>query len=119
MNAIQPQKDYDEKYWTTGHARNSGDNRGCAAHLRNGVNAQLRGIAGDAAILEVGGGDGSFTRSLARHSSPMKAVDISVSQIERNAALTRRNPVEGAEALIPKERRRRNAQPWTQTTSSH
>jgi len=85
MNATQQQKDYYEKYWTAGHAQYSGDHQGYAANFRNWMRAQLRDIAGDAAILEVGCGDGSFTRSLAEHSSRVTAVDLSASQIERNA----------------------------------
>ncbi|MBE0546035.1 MAG: class I SAM-dependent methyltransferase [Verrucomicrobia bacterium] len=85
MNAIQQQKDYYEKYWTTGHDQYSGDNQGYATNLRNWMRSQLRDIASDAAILEVGCGDGSFTRNLAEHSSRVTAVDISASQIERNA----------------------------------
>jgi ubiquinone/menaquinone biosynthesis C-methylase UbiE len=89
MNATQQQKDYYEKYWTTGHAQYSGDNQGYATNLRNWMRAQLRDIAGDATILEVGCGDGSFTRNLAEHSSRVTAVDISASQIELN---TRAHP---------------------------
>lgn len=85
MNAIEQQKDYYEKYWTTGHARYSGDNQGYAANLRNWMGLELRDIAGNAAILEVGCGDGSFTRNLAEYSSRVTAVDLSASQIERNA----------------------------------
>ena len=85
MNALQPQKDYYEKYWTTGHAQFSGDNQGYAANLRNWMHAELRGLSDDAPILEVGCGDGSFTRSLAGYSSRVTAIDISASQIERNA----------------------------------
>src|SRR5258706_3492399 len=85
MNAIQQQKEYYERYWTTGHDQYSGDKQGYATNLRNWMRAQLRDIARDAAILEVGCGDGSFTRSLAQHSSRVTAVDISASQIERNA----------------------------------
>ena len=85
MNAIEQQKDYYEKYWTNGQAQFSGDNQGYAANFRNWMHAQLRDIAGDAAILEVGCGDGSFTRNLAELSSCVTAVDISASQIERNA----------------------------------
>ena len=84
MNAIHQQEDYYEKYWTTGHAQYSGDNQGYASNLRNWMHAQLQNIAKDATILEVGCGDGSFTRSLARYSSRVTAVDISASQIERN-----------------------------------
>jgi 2-polyprenyl-3-methyl-5-hydroxy-6-metoxy-1,4-benzoquinol methylase len=85
MNAIQQQKDYYEKYWTTGHTQYSGDNQGYAANFRNWMRAQLRDLARDATILEVGCGDGSFTRNLAEHSARVTAVDISASQIERNA----------------------------------
>jgi SAM-dependent methyltransferase len=85
MNAVQQQKDYYEDYWTTGHARYSGDRQGYAANLRHWMRAQLRNVSGDAAILEVGCGDGSFTRNLAEHSSRVTALDISASQIERNA----------------------------------
>jgi 2-polyprenyl-3-methyl-5-hydroxy-6-metoxy-1,4-benzoquinol methylase len=84
MNAIQQQKDYYERYWTSGHAQYSGDNQGYAANLRNWMQTQLRDITGNPTILEVGCGDGSFTRSLAEHSSRVTAVDISASQIERN-----------------------------------
>ena len=85
MNAIQQQRDYYEKYWTDGHTQYSGDNQGYAANLRKWMHAQLQEIARDAAILEVGCGDGSFTRNLAEHSSRVTAVDISASQIERNS----------------------------------
>jgi ubiquinone/menaquinone biosynthesis C-methylase UbiE len=85
MNAVQQQKDYYETYWTTGHAQYSGANQGYATNLRQWMHAQLRDIPGDATILEVGCGDGSFTKSLAEHSSRVTAVDISASQIERNA----------------------------------
>lgn len=85
MNAVQQQKDYYDKYWTTGHTQYSGDNQGYAPNFRNWMRAQLRQLAGDATILEVGCGDGSFTRNLAEHSSRVTAVDISASQIERNA----------------------------------
>ncbi len=85
MNAVQQQKDYYEKYWTTGHTQFSGDNQGYAPNLRSWMRAELKDIARDATILEVGCGDGSFTRDLAEHSSRVTAVDISASQIERNA----------------------------------
>lgn len=85
MNAIQQQKDYYNHYWKTGHARYSGDNQGYAHNFRIWMQAQLRDVANDAMILEVGCGDGSFTRNLAQHSSRVTAVDISASQIERNA----------------------------------
>ena len=85
MNAIQQQKDYYDQYWTAGHTQYSGDNQGYAANLRKWMRAQLLSLPKDAAILEVGCGDGSFTRNLAQHSTRVTAVDISASQIERNA----------------------------------
>jgi SAM-dependent methyltransferase len=85
MKALEQQKDYYEKYWTTGHARFSGDNQGYAENFRKWMRGQLREIARDAAILEVGCGDASFTRSLAEYSSRVTAVDLSASQIKRNA----------------------------------
>jgi SAM-dependent methyltransferase len=84
MNAIQQQRDYYDNYWTAGQGQFSGDNQGYAANVRKWMRAGLRDIAGDAAILEVGCGDGSFTRRLAEHSSRVTAVDISLAQIERN-----------------------------------
>ena len=85
MNATQPQKDYYDEYWTTGHGQYSGDLQGYATNLRSWMRAELRDIADDAPVLEVGCGDGSFTRSLAELSSRVTAVDIAASQIERNA----------------------------------
>lgn len=85
MNATQQQKDYYEKYWTTGHSQFSGDNQGYASNLRYWMRAELGDIPDDSAVLEVGCGDGSFTRNLAVLSSHVTAIDISASQIERNA----------------------------------
>jgi SAM-dependent methyltransferase len=85
MNAVEQQKDYYEKYWAAGRAQYSGDNQGYAANFRTWMRSQLRDLASDAAILEVGCGDGSFTRSLAECSTRVTAVDISASQVERNA----------------------------------
>lgn len=85
MKVIHQQKDYYDNYWTTGQAQYSGDKQGYAANLRNWMHHELQDIAHDAAILEVGCGDGSFTRCLASYSSQVTAVDISASQIERNA----------------------------------
>jgi len=85
MNATEQQKDYYEEYWTSGHAQYSGDFQGYAANLRSWMRSELRGMAQDAPVLEVGCGDGSFTRNLAELSSRVTAVDISASQIERNA----------------------------------
>ena len=85
MNAVQQQKDYYEKYWTTGQAHYSGANQGYARNFRNWMHLQLRDVPNDGTILEVGCGDGSFTRSLAEYSSRVTAVDISAAQIAQNA----------------------------------
>jgi ubiquinone/menaquinone biosynthesis C-methylase UbiE len=85
MNATQQQKDYYEEYWTTGHGQYSGDLQGYAKNLRSWMRAELADLPNDAPVLEVGCGDGSFTRNLAELSSRVTAVDISASQIERNA----------------------------------
>jgi ubiquinone/menaquinone biosynthesis C-methylase UbiE len=85
MNAIPQQQNYYEKYWTAGREQFSGNNQGYAENLRRWMGAELSGLRPDAPVLEVGCGDGSFTRSLATHSSRVTAVDISVSQIARNA----------------------------------
>ena len=85
MNAIPQQQNYYDKYWTAGQEQYSGNNQGYAENLRHWMRAQLTGLRPDAPILEVGCGDGSFTRSLATHSSRVTAVDISTEQIARNA----------------------------------
>lgn len=85
MNAIQQQKDYYDKYWETGRAHFSGDSQGYATNFRNWMHAQLRDLRNSAAVLEVGCGDASFTRSLAEYSPNVTAVDISAAQVEKNA----------------------------------
>lgn len=85
MSAIEQQKDYYEKYWTLGQAQYSGDNQGYAENLRKWMAAELRNSAREAAILEVGCGDASFTRNLGTYSSRVTAIDLSASQIERNS----------------------------------
>lgn len=84
MNAIPQQEDYYEQYWTSGHTQYSGDNQGYATNLKNWMRTQLKGLPANASILEVGCGDGSFTRHLAQYSSRVTALDISAAQIERN-----------------------------------
>jgi SAM-dependent methyltransferase len=83
MNAT----DYYDNYWTTGHEQFSGDNQGYAPNLRKWMHQQLQDVKSDAPILEVGCGDGSFTRTLAEHSSRVTAVDLSASQIARNTQI--------------------------------
>jgi len=85
MNVINQQKDYYEKYWTLGHTQYSGDNQGYAGNLRKWMAAELRDIARDTPILEVGCGDASFTRHLGTYSSKVTAIDLSASQIAKNS----------------------------------
>lgn len=85
MNAVTQPKDYYEQYWTAGRRQYSGDNQGYAANFRNWMHRELRDVPGNAAILEVGCGDASFTRNLAEYSSRVTAIDISASQIEQNS----------------------------------
>ena len=84
MNATQ-QKDYYEDYWTRGHDQYSGGLQGYAENLRAWMRFELQDIPPETPILEVGCGDASFTQNLADLSSRVTAVDISTSQIERNA----------------------------------
>jgi SAM-dependent methyltransferase len=85
MNAVQQQKDYYERYWTAGRATFSGDRQGYAGNFRNWMHTQLQDLPRAAAILEVGCGDASFTRSLAEYSSRVTAMDISAAQVEQNS----------------------------------
>jgi len=85
MNTVQPHKEYYEKYWAEGRAGYSGESQGYATNFRNWMHAELSDLPRSARILEVGCGDGAFTRSLAEYSSAITAVDISHGQIEQNA----------------------------------
>jgi len=83
MNAIKQQKDYYEHYWEN-RAGYSGDSQGYAQNFRNWMRAELKALPRDARILEVGCGDGSFTKDLATFSSNVTAIDISAEQVEQN-----------------------------------
>ena len=85
MSATQLHKGYYEKYWVEGRAGYSGEVQGYAANFRNWMRAELTDLPRDARILEVGCGDGAFTRNLAEHSSNVTAIDISAHQLEQNA----------------------------------
>ena len=86
MNAIPQQKGYYDKYWAEGQAGYSGDQQGYAANFRRWMRSELSDLSLASAILEVGCGDASFTKSLAQHSSRVTAIDISEHQIAKNAA---------------------------------
>lgn len=85
MSTVQSQKGYYEKYWTEGRDGYSGDHQGYATNFRNWMHSELGSLPHKVGILEVGCGDGAFTRNLAEHSSNVTAIDISAQQIERNA----------------------------------
>jgi SAM-dependent methyltransferase len=87
MSEMAPQfKNYYDEYWSGGKDTFSGSNQGYAANFRRWMASELSGLAPDAPIIEVGCGDGSFTRNLATFSSSVTAIDISEVQIEENAA---------------------------------
>jgi len=85
MSTVQSQKSYYEKYWAEGRAGFSGDRQGYATNFRNWMRSELRRLPRDATILEVGCGDGAFTKDLAEYSSDITALDISAHQIQLNA----------------------------------
>jgi len=85
MNTAPQQKTYYERYWADGRATYSGDEQGYAENFRRWIHAELATLPKDSPILEVGCGDGSFTKVLGEHSSAVTAIDISADQIELNA----------------------------------
>jgi len=87
MNEAVPQiKHYYESYWSAGKRTFSGSNQGYAPNFRRWLAAELRDLPPNAAVLEVGCGDASFTTELAKHSTAVTAIDISAGQIAENAA---------------------------------
>src|SRR5262249_7093558 len=77
-------KNYYEKYWAEGARQYSGNQQGYARNFRGWMASQLRGLPPEASILEVGCGDGSFTKWLGTFSADVTALDISAPQIEQN-----------------------------------
>jgi 2-polyprenyl-6-hydroxyphenyl methylase/3-demethylubiquinone-9 3-methyltransferase len=84
MSALESQKGYYERYWAEDRRGHSGDNQGYASNFRNWMRSELACLRPNAPILEVGCGDGAFTKTLAECSSSVTAIDISAHQIERN-----------------------------------
>lgn len=78
-------KGYYETYWNKGKATFSGDQQGYAENFRRWMADEFRHRPKDSAVLEVGCGDGSFTKELAKHSNNVVAIDISESQLAENA----------------------------------
>ncbi len=79
------QKSYYERYWLEEAAGHSGNVQGYAANFRAWMARQLHGLPNQARVLEVGCGDGAFTRDLARFSRQVTALDLSAAQIQQNA----------------------------------
>ncbi len=85
MSTVPQIKGYYESYWNRGKNHFSGDQQGYAANFRRWMKRELVGLPPSTPILEVGCGDGSFTKELAHFSSQITAIDISGSQIADNA----------------------------------
>ena len=69
MSNVSQIKDYYEAYWTAGKDTYSGSNQGYASNFRRWMATQLSDLPKSAPILEVGCGDGSFTKDLTKYSS--------------------------------------------------
>lgn len=78
-------QEYYETYWTKSRSSYSGEGQRYAANFRDWMHENLNGLSFDTKILEVGCGDASFTKCLAKYSSAITAIDIAAQQIERNA----------------------------------
>jgi SAM-dependent methyltransferase len=85
MSTVPQIKGYYESYWNTGKETFSGDNQGYAENFRRWMASHLAGIPSDTPLLEVGCGDGSFTKELVRYSQTVTAIDISERQVQENA----------------------------------
>ena len=85
MNTVPQIKGYYETYWKKGKDTFSGDQQGYAANFRRWMATQLGDLPANTSILEVGCGDGSFTKELVNYSPDVTAIDISESQIAENA----------------------------------
>ena len=78
------QQSYYDRYWTEDPARYSGERAPYAENLRRWMAKNLSGLLPGDEILEVGCGDGSFTKELSRFVPRVSAIDISPQQIELN-----------------------------------
>lgn len=85
MNTVPQIKGYYETYWNKGKDTFSGDQQGYAENFRRWMARELSGLPPRSSILEVGCGDGSFTKELVKYSPDVVAIDISESQIAENA----------------------------------
>lgn len=79
------QQQFYDQYWLEGGKGYSGDRQGYAPNFRRFMRRHLEGIDRQAELLEVGCGDGSFTRSLADFSDRVTGIDVSAEQVAVNA----------------------------------
>jgi ubiquinone/menaquinone biosynthesis C-methylase UbiE len=84
MDTAPQIKGYYETYWQKGKDTFSGDQQGYAENFRRWMGRQLVDLPPSSPILEVGCGDGSFSKELAKYSADITAIDISESQIAEN-----------------------------------
>lgn len=85
MSTVPQIKGYYETYWNKGKDTFSGDQQGYAENFRHWMAQELTGLPSRSSILEVGCGDGSFTKELVKYSPDVVAIDISESQIAENS----------------------------------
>jgi SAM-dependent methyltransferase len=84
MNTATQNQNYYETYWATGKNTFSGDKQGYAGNFRRWMHAELHDLPPNSPVLEVGCGDASFTKELAKYSPDVTAIDISSAQIAEN-----------------------------------
>ncbi len=78
------QKGFYDNYWIAEGGSHSGGRAGYAQNFCRWMAENLSGMPKTDTILEVGCGDASFTRELARYSDRVSAIDISAEQIALN-----------------------------------
>lgn len=78
------QQSFYEKYWIERGQEFSGDRTGYAPNLRRWMSENLSQLNPEDRILEIGCGDASFTKDLARFSKKVTAIDISSQQLALN-----------------------------------
>lgn len=78
------QKAFYDKYWIETGESHSGDKTGYAANFRRWMAQNLEDFVASDEILELGCGDASFTRDLARFTKNVFAIDVSSKQVAIN-----------------------------------
>lgn len=82
--ADHSQQAFYDRYWKEGEQTYSGDRQGYALFFRRFMKRHLSTLPRDCRLLEIGCGDGSFTRDLLAFSKNVTGLDISPAQIEAN-----------------------------------